>query len=80
MLGFCDSEVVCAPAGEASITPKTASSLRRARRIIDPRCAETNASHPYKLIRALRGQSSLAWSGLRPHRLTSTVLAWAYGL
>ena len=24
VLGFCDSEVVCAPAGEASITPKTA--------------------------------------------------------
>ena len=48
MLGFWDSELVCAPAGEASITPKTArrlGSVRKARRIIDPRCAETNASH-----------------------------------
>ena len=62
MLGLWDSEAVCAPAGKASITPKTArlgssNSLRRAnRRMIDPRCAETNVQqHTYKLIRALRG-------------------------
>jgi hypothetical protein len=83
VLGLWDSEAVCALAGKASITPKTArlgssNSLRTAdRRMIDPRRAETNVQqHTYMLIGALRGHlaSTLAARLDRGHRFAASAI------